>query len=228
MRHRPQLQQPTHPAPQEPRQQGHHQASLASAAAQSSPCRFLRHLALQDRTGHNNSNLLLRQSSSQTGTRVLLLLRACSMQGGGRVGETTRSREPARAGTHQKDRGMRRPPPQLMLVQVTWSSSVFWRHLVKPAQQQGGERKVQCTAAACRTHAASVNVLQERRRPLLAAQRPRGLGWGALMTGRAAAGLALCWMLWTRCCWLLGAERGGSSTASTASSQQGRRLTSGM
>lgn len=71
----------------------------------------------------------------------------------------------------------------------------------------------------------SVNVLQERQRPSLAAERPRGLGWGTLMTGCAAAGLALCWMLWTHWCWLLGAEAGGSSTAS---SQQGRRLTSGM
>jgi hypothetical protein len=56
LRHRPQLQQPTHPAPQEPRQQGHHQALLASAAAQSSPCRFLRHLALQGRTGQDTHN----------------------------------------------------------------------------------------------------------------------------------------------------------------------------
>lgn len=30
---------------------------------------------------------------------------------------------------HQNDSGMRRPLPQLALVHVTWSSSVFWRHL---------------------------------------------------------------------------------------------------
>lgn len=47
LRQKPQLQQPTQPAPQEPRQQGHHQPLLASAASQSSPWRFLRHLALQ-------------------------------------------------------------------------------------------------------------------------------------------------------------------------------------
>lgn len=70
----------------------------------------------------------------------MLLLRACSMQAAVCVcGGNNTKLGPAGAGTHQKDRGMRRPPPQLVLVQVTWSSSVFWRHLVKPAQQQGGE-----------------------------------------------------------------------------------------
>jgi hypothetical protein len=31
--------------------------------------------------------------------------------------------------SHQKDSGMRLPLPQPGLVQVTWSSRVFWRHL---------------------------------------------------------------------------------------------------
>jgi hypothetical protein len=67
LRQKPQLQQPTQPAPQEPRQQGHHQPLLASAASQSSPWRFLRHLALQK---HRNSEGRCCQDALKKSTAV--------------------------------------------------------------------------------------------------------------------------------------------------------------
>jgi hypothetical protein len=49
---------------------------------------------------------------------------------------------------------MRLPLPQLALVQVTWSSSVFWRHL---QQQSTGRNRTAADASAvefthCRLH----------------------------------------------------------------------------
>jgi hypothetical protein len=57
LRQGPQLQHVTQPGPQEPRQAGHHQPPLASAASKSSPWRFFRHLALQDGRVDNSRNI---------------------------------------------------------------------------------------------------------------------------------------------------------------------------
>jgi hypothetical protein len=44
LRHGPQLQQVTHPSPQDPRHFGHCQVPLATASSMSSPCLFRKHI----------------------------------------------------------------------------------------------------------------------------------------------------------------------------------------
>lgn len=71
------------------------------------------------------------------------------------------ARRSSTAGPYQKVTGRRLPWPQLGCVHVTWSSSVFWRHL-RPGRQAGGPASVhaahgargRCRPCCCRGCAA--------------------------------------------------------------------------